>query len=133
MSGKNYNCEDCNDTGVIYGTMGVEHVCKCNNIAVKTKIDPIANAYYKLAKRLGIDDMSKQDMFINWAKNQTAEIEALQAKLAELEAENTRMREALEKIANIDTTRDVFEYAAKVASMFATCVAIAKQALKRKE
>lgn len=60
----------------------------------------------------------------------TAENEALKAKTAGLEADNARMREALQGIANADTSRDVYEYAATTPRMLSNCIEIAEHALK---
>jgi len=87
------------------------------------KHDPIANTCYHLAMQLGITDTEKRENFISWASKQAAginelkeelafqirrneanesslsgkiqEVLRLTARVAELENDNARMREAL--------------------------------------
>ena len=84
-----FKCEDCNDTGVIFGTMGVEHKCHCR---IKD-----------------VSDVDLADIAINELAELRTENEQLRARVAELEANNARMRNCLRGLENIisDISTDI--------------------------
>ena len=100
MSELKAKCEDCNDTGVIFGTMGVEHRCHCQVNDVSDA--DMAEMAIEENKSLRTENEALKSKVTELEKNLSSEYLQTQTGLpkyvAKLEAQNARMREALEMI-----------------------------------